>query len=560
MRASLQPSARPPHRRAPLIRPTFAALGLAAALVWTPLPASAQAPAVAQQGADFTGVVYTDANGNGQRDPDEAGVAGVKLSNGRDIVRSAADGSYRITVRPGDTVFAVKPADYAFATRADGLPAFWQHYFPAGSPELHYGGIPADTRLSMDVALQPRPAPAGDLQVLLMADPQVKSLVDVDYYDRDILDTIRKGAPAQLGLSLGDIVDDDLSLYPSINARTATLGVPWLHAPGNHDMDLDAASDADSTLTFRGVFGPDTVAWEERGTAIVLLDDVIHLPGAGYVGGLREDQFGFLEAYLPTLTPDTRLVVGAHIPFFNTAAATGAETFRAADRQRLFQLLQPFDNVLLLSGHTHVQQHFHHGAAEGWNGPTPLHEYNVGAACGAFWSGVKDEAGIPDSMMADGTPNGYARLEIGASGEYALSWHPARLPANQPGFTHAMALHAPRVLRRGAYPAWGVYANVFMGMDDSQVEYRVGDGEWKPMRKVVQADPRLLVENVRDDEAQALRSFDRSPEAKPSRHLWRGALPTDLPIGEHRVEVRTTDRWIGEQAAHTTYRLQDASE
>ncbi|KIQ97376.1 hypothetical protein TI01_1093 [Lysobacter sp. A03] len=536
------------------------ALVLVAALACSSLLATPQAAAATQGKAEFSGVVYADTNENGRRDPDEPGVSGVKLSNGRDIVLTDADGSYRIPVRPGDTVFAVKPADRAFATGADGLPAFWQHYFPAGSPALEYGGIPADNRLSMDVALHAGEPLAGDLEVLLMADPQVKSLVDVDYYDRDILDSIRKDAPAQLGLSLGDIVDDDLSLYPAINARTAALGVPWLHAPGNHDMDLDAASDAESTLTFRRYFGPDTVAWEEQGTAIVLLDDVIHLPGDGYVGGLREDQFAFLESYLPTLADDTRLVVGAHIPFFNTATAPGAETFRVADRQRLFQLLQRFDNVLLLSGHTHVQQHFHHGAAEGWNGRHPLHEYNVGAACGAFWSGVKDEAGIPDATMADGTPNGYARLKIGRSGDYALSWHPARLPANHAEITNAMALHAPRVLRRGAYPAWGVYANVFMGMDDSKVEYRIDGGEWKPMRKVVQADPRLLAENVRDDEADMLRGFDRSPEAKPSRHLWRGALPTDLAAGEHNVEVRTTDRWIGEQAARTTYRLQDGSE
>ena len=122
-----------------------------------------------------------------------------------------------------------------------------------------------------------------------------------------------------------------------------------------------------------------------------------------------------------------------------------------------------------------------------------------------------------------------------------------------------MHLHAPTVLRRGAYPAWGVYANVYMGMADSRVEYRVDGGEWKPMRKVSQPDPRLLAENRRDDEAVQLRGYDRSPEAQPSPHLWRGALPTDLAVGEHLVEVRALDRWQGEQRATTRYRLEDAS-
>src|SRR3546814_7054108 len=99
-----------------------------------------------------------------------------------------------------------------------------------------------------------------------------------------------------------------------------------------------------------------------------------------------------------------------------------------------------------------------------------------------------------------------------------------------------------------------------MGRDDTRVEYRVDGGDWMPMRRVSQPDPRLLVENMRDDLAETLRGYDRSPEAKPSPHLWRGALPTDLAAGEHRVEVRAFDAWQGEQRAGTTYRLQPLPE
>ena len=99
-----------------------------------------------------------------------------------------------------------------------------------------------------------------------------------------------------------------------------------------------------------------------------------------------------------------------------------------------------------------------------------------------------------------------------------------------------------------------------MGEADTQVEYRVDGGEWKPMRRVQQPDPRLLVENVKDDMAEVLRGFDRSPEATPSLHLWRGALPTDVSLGEHKVEVRAQDRWRGEQRASTQYRLEAAVE
>jgi hypothetical protein len=512
------------------------------------------APAAGAAATQVGGTVFEDANGNGARDTGEPGIAGVALSNGRDIVRSTVDGSYAIAARPDDVVFAIKPAGRQFGLRADGLPDFWRDLRSVAAHGVE-SGLVADSDLRFDIALSPRHDLRGPMQVLLFTDPQVKSLVDVDYYRRDIVEPLR-GTHASLGLSLGDIVNDDVSLYPALNTVTASLGVPWLHIAGNHDLDAGAATDAETLRTFRATYGPDTVAWEEPQATFIGLDDIIAMPGQrpSYVGGLRDDQFAVLEAYLPTLPRDRLLVIGAHIPFFDAARPGAEPTFRIADRERLFALLRDFPHVLLLSGHTHNQRHVFHDAADGWHGAQPLHEYNVGAACGAFWSGAKDAAGIPDSTMSDGTPNGYAVLTVAAHGDYKLAWHNARDAADS-----QIGLHAPKVLRRGAYPAWGVYANVYMGFEGSRVEYRIDDGDWKPMAKVLAPDPRLLAENARDDAADALRGYDRSPEATPSTHLWRGVLATDLAAGSHRVEVRYFDPWRGEQRASTGYRLEEAA-
>ena len=399
----------------------------------------------------------------------------------------------------------------------------------------------------------PRGLAGESAKVLVFGDPQVKSDDDVDYFRRDIVQPLQGRHDASLGLTLGDLVDDVPALLPAVKQLTESLGVPWLHAPGNHDVDPGASSDEASLHLFQQRIGPDTFARQTALANIVVLDDVIYRPGQkpAYIGGFREDQFAFLERWLPTLPRDRLLVLAMHIPLFEEP---GRDTFRDGDRERVFALLRPFPHVLLLSAHTHTQRHVFHDAASGWHGGRPLHEFNVGAACGAFWSGASDAAGIPDATMADGTPNGHALLTVRRGGDYALAWFNARDPHNA-----AIGLHAPKVLRRGAYPAWGVYANVYMGMDDSRVEYRIDGGAWRPMRKVLQPDPRLMAENRRDDEATALRGYDRSPEAEPSPHLWRGALPTDLAAGEHMVEVRAFDRWQGEQRASTTYRLDDAT-
>ncbi|WP_433925750.1 calcineurin-like phosphoesterase C-terminal domain-containing protein [Stenotrophomonas nematodicola] len=526
--------------------------------VWLACLLLTTAPAWAAE-VTVTGKVYQERDGKPGRGPTDPGLAGVQVSNGETIVRTAADGSYALPVRDGQTVFVIKPDEYRFPAASNGLPAYWRHYAPQGSPRLKYDGIAATgagTR-HWDFALEPvkDAASARDgFEMLVFSDSQTASRQDIGYYQRAIVEPIVGKHPARLGTTLGDIVNDDLSLYPAINKVTAQLQVPWFHVPGNHDLDMDAGDDRHSLDSWRAVYGPDTYAVEEGGASFVFLDDVVYDPTARpkYIGGLRADQFTFLGNYLKGLPRDRLVVLGMHIPLFD--AEPGRETFRHADRKRLFALLKDFPNVLVLSGHSHTQRHYYHSAAEGWQGAKPLHEYNVGAACGAFWSGVKDSNGIPDATMSDGTPNGYAVLSVKPAGDYALRYYVARAPDD-----YQIALHAPRVLRKGAYPAWGVYANVFMGQDDTLVEYRVDDGAWQPMKRVVQPDPRLLEENVADDTAERLRGFDRSPEATPSPHLWRGALPTDLAAGAHKVEVRAVHGDGPTATASTTYRLQVAS-
>ena len=517
--------------------------------------ASAAAPATTM----LAGTIYEDRDGDGRRDRDEPGVADAAVSNGRDLVVTDAGGRYRIGVAPGQTVFVIKPAGWRLPGDDPARPHVWRNA-PVRGPAPKYGGLgdaPLPSRF--DVGLRRAVPVAGALSVRVFADPQPKSQVDVGYYGRDIVDSVRTESgtgmppPAQLGASLGDIVNDDLALYPAMNAQTRRIGVPWLHVPGNHDLDFDVAGDEASLQSWRRTFGPDTFAWEEPQATFIGLDDVIYRPGPpqGYIGGFREDQFAFLQAYLPRVPKDRLLVLMVHIPLFE---AEPKDTFRDADRERLFALLRDFPHVLLLSGHMHTQQHWRHGAKTGWHGATPLHEYNVGAACGAYWSGVKDAAGIPDATMPDGTPNGYASLVIDAGGTYALRWHAARAPGDA-----AIGLHAPKVLRHGAYPAWAVYANVWMGQDGDRVEFRIDGGDWAPMRQVLAPDPALATENARDDMADALRGYDRSPEATPSPHLWRGALPTGLAVGAHRIEVCAFDAWRGELRAETNYRLEDAA-
>ncbi len=49
----------------------------------------------------------------------------------------------------------------------------------------------------------------------------------------------------------GDMMGDDLSLFDRFKRIIAKGQVPQYYVAGNHDLDIDATSDADSFDTFR---------------------------------------------------------------------------------------------------------------------------------------------------------------------------------------------------------------------------------------------------------------------------------------------------------------------
>lgn len=59
------------------------------------------------------GIVFEDINGNGVQDEGEPGIADVRVSNGRDVVQTRADGSYNLQVGDEAIIFLSKPSGYA---------------------------------------------------------------------------------------------------------------------------------------------------------------------------------------------------------------------------------------------------------------------------------------------------------------------------------------------------------------------------------------------------------------------------------------------------------------
>ena len=59
--------------------------------------------------AAYTGHVYVDKNKNGVFDKGEKPMSGVKVSDGLNVVETAADGSFTLPVMPGNVLFLLLP-------------------------------------------------------------------------------------------------------------------------------------------------------------------------------------------------------------------------------------------------------------------------------------------------------------------------------------------------------------------------------------------------------------------------------------------------------------------
>lgn len=100
-----------------------------------------------------------------------------------------------------------------------------------------------------------------------------------------------------------------------------------------------------------------------------------------------------------------------HIPIASFADRASKQ-HKVQNQNQLFSLLGG-RKVLALAGHTHTTENFLPGSMEqGWEQPIPFHQMIIGAACGSWWSGDFDEAGIPQSYEKCGAPRGYVNFEF----------------------------------------------------------------------------------------------------------------------------------------------------
>lgn len=474
------------------------------------------------------GVVFHDQNENGQLDSGEPGLEGIRVSNGVEIVRTDVEGRYEIGVDDDTILFVVKPRNWRTPLSQYNTPEFYYIHKPAGSPNLKYRGVAPTGELpdSINFALTPQAEPE-QFKAILFGDPQPRDQKEIDYIAHDVIEEL-VGTDASFGVTLGDILFDDLSLFDAQAKSIALLGIPWYNVIGNHDINYDAPNDRLSDETFENHYGPAYYSFDHGPVHFIVLDDIEWYVEDGaskgrYRGGLGGKQIEFVKNDLALIPEDQLVVLLMHIPLTDVH-----------DRGELYRLIEQRPFCMSVSGHTHYHQHRMITREDGWMGPEPHHHIVNVTVSGSWWSGVPDERGIPHTICKDGTPNGYSIISFDGS-DYKLDYRAAGRPAD-----YQMQIDAPEVVPLGDVSDTVITANVFNGTPETVVEMRIGGGGWSRMEKTSRPDPTF--QRVYEYElAVNNKNWRKLPSPGPSSHLWEAKLPDGLEAGSQLIEVRASN-------------------
>ncbi len=501
-------------------------------------------------GRSAEGVVFDDQDGNGLRGAREPGIPGVAVSNGREIAVTDGEGRYRLPVSEDCIVFLIKPGGWRLPVDRDNLPRFYYIHKPAGSPEQEYAGVAPTGPLpdSIDFPLVTEVEP-DSFQVVLFGDSQTENIREIDFFARDIVEEVI-GTDAAFGITLGDIVNDDMSLYDQINGVVGRIGIPWYNVIGNHDQNYDSPDDRFADESYEGTYGPHYYSFNYGQVHFLVLDDIIWngpategWRGGNYVPGLGVDQIAFIEGDLDLVPADHLVVVLMHVPLVS-------DEWIPEDREALFRLLEKRPYCFSVAAHNHIQKHLFLGVEDGWQGEEPHHHFVSATTCGSWWEGALDEMGIPHATMRDGAPNGWSTLSF-QDHDYSIEFKGARQPAG-----HQMNIHAPDVISGADAAGTEVLVNVFAGSEKNLVEFRLGDaGPWTSMERVDRVDPFFVAVKSAEEGLETVGGRGL-PDAEPSTHLWRGVLSEALSPGAILVHARTTDMFGQKYAGQRVIRVE----
>ncbi|MGM9852470.1 MAG: metallophosphoesterase N-terminal domain-containing protein [Muribaculaceae bacterium] len=300
-------------------------------------------------------------------------LAGVAVSDGCKIVLTDKKGRYAIDSRKKDgTVFVITPSGYYAPSKDNFQPAFWAL-------------LDKDVRKKEEHDFTLVPQNQDNFSILFATDIHIineDSRDDLVKFQRQALPAIQQIAAEYRSrgplftVNLGDTSQDyywyknDMDLRKAVAFLAANnFPGPVYSVSGNHDNDGAIGGenvDERAAWQYRATLGPAAYSMNIGDTHWVMLDNVLYknLPTEkkkpkGVVGdrsydhGFTPEQIEWMKRDIALVPDSMKVFIGCHVPILSHFPGRETRLTDTTQFDQLNDIYSRFDNVTIVSGHTH---------------------------------------------------------------------------------------------------------------------------------------------------------------------------------------------------------------
>ena len=301
-------------------------------------------------------------------------LGGVIVTDGENFTQTKKNGKFSFDIEDdAEFVYIVTPAGYV-ADWSSGVPAFYQR--AEGRSRFVFDLIKTDA--------------SGEYSFIAVSDPQTKTKKHFSQFAAYPLEELAQTASAlegaAVGIILGDICWDSLELLKDYKNEIVRAGIPFYPVVGNHDHELAAKGDKETTAVYRSEMGPENYAFFLGKDVVIALDNIIYDTKKKYQEGYAPHVLAWVRGLMQLLPADADLYIVQHgttYRWFNEADSWAVSSAELLDLVRGHK-------VTFVSGHTHISNNMDY--------EEDIVEHNVASICASWWDTY---------YCTDGTPSGY---------------------------------------------------------------------------------------------------------------------------------------------------------
>lgn len=338
-------------------------------------------------------------------DREGRGLEGIVVTDGRQCIKTGADGTYKMTSNLAEAhfIYISIPAGATVAMR-QGIPIFFKR-IPRGAQAVQ-----------ADFTVDPG-TPSSKYTILMIGDPQVRPFGVDDSMER-WWDTVAPDAEKFRAanplptycINLGDLVYNFMYAYDDYLDAAAQIKCPTFNVIGNHDYDQQTLFEGSlGWMYFENYVTPEHYSFDLGNIHYVVLNTIQYgRPNATahYGNGIDDRTMEWLKNDLSYVSKDRIVVTCSHAQMFkkNGTSPNGSHGAYNSHYEDYRQLLKEYKAVYTWSGHYHHNFQYNYATHKTkWGAP------NIQSICVSRCTGALR---LNKPLGSDGEPQGYMVVNV----------------------------------------------------------------------------------------------------------------------------------------------------